>query len=922
MLNKDSGTNFNPDNLDGLNNDQLLALLRELQPRLDIFNPDEALKRQISRIQSRLAKQKLREKKVSRPPKHAGIRELENKLRASYVASNPNSQSFLADWDAPSSQPLPSSHSRLQSQAAFPFPMANKSLTPSQVELLVELITKLVQITGAVNPPPNLAALQISLLNLLVRYYQPNIVVPLLQTWLANQPLKAALDLLELADVKEVFTSHAELAGIPSWRLVTTRKVTDWLAAKLNTLGQSGFVTIIEQARRAAKKHVPLKPEYLLPLLEELQNRWLAVTEDSQLAGEVAELIGANYLANPARKLAGYKVCSGSAKASSQLDHSPLPILFDTIEQWLAAQVQKGKESDKPATAGAVVQFVSPHPARLREILGRLSPLAFGYFLLHTRFGYTYLPTTHLARQPLMSILKPKVVKGATNATTSDPFSFRFGEFDPSSEDTGASMSVAIQEAILRLLTQLLDKHPILSPDALDMVLASVFTAFISAPTPIKPTTPQNITKTDFTELNLKIMPELSLNTLSEFIWSSFDNFVTDLAQERKARLASPAYPYLPLPLPLPPGITPDSPHYRQLQFRQEWEQDLWQLPIELDLQPLANMLQAELNRMHPALERWLAQWIVKILATATRKQVTHDFDPPWDSSGQLTETDPTQILVLEDYSRVRDLFKEYSGQSKATYESGWGIAHTSFAEELEEAVRLSWLGGRCYYQVLARLEQENPVYFRQVWDYLRYTARNSPLPDLETSLSGAGASSDEDETDQAQLAVSPAVQFLYGEIIEEVDEVSELFMEVEYSLPEALLNLEIYPLLVKYKQFAALPVFCSRRKLVACGFSSLTAEWEQYCYDAAVLTYYRPPKSSEAAQLSLPSEASQSKLELTNRLAQTAFKVDLNRVAVEITPTANLATSEVVEAEPALTESESGAYIHPASYVKYRLYG
>ena len=78
---------------------------------------------------------------------------------------------------------------------------------------------------------------------------------------------------------------------------------------------------------------------------------------------------------------------------------------------------------------------------------------------------------------------------------------------------------------------------------------------------------------------------------------------------------------------------------------------------------------------------RWVMQGIDRVL--------THDYDPPWDTSGSLRQikTDPLMLLVrhklLSDWAE-----HEYTGHSEATYMSGMGLMWLTYHQDIENDIQ------------------------------------------------------------------------------------------------------------------------------------------------------------------------------------------------------------------------------------------
>ena len=72
-------------------------------------------------------------------------------------------------------------------------------------------------------------------------------------------------------------------------------------------------------------------------------------------------------------------------------------------------------------------------------------------------------------------------------------------------------------------------------------------------------------------------------------------------------------------------------------------------------------------------------------LLTGCQRYISHDFDPPWDSSGFLFSKSSDASFDIGVYKKVGDFFVNYTGNSEATYTSGCGLYHETYGEHYEE---------------------------------------------------------------------------------------------------------------------------------------------------------------------------------------------------------------------------------------------
>ncbi|WP_093229030.1 hypothetical protein [Thermoflavimicrobium dichotomicum] len=86
-----------------------------------------------------------------------------------------------------------------------------------------------------------------------------------------------------------------------------------------------------------------------------------------------------------------------------------------------------------------------------------------------------------------------------------------------------------------------------------------------------------------------------------------------------------------------------------------------------------------------------VAEWFAYTLQTKPKYMITHEYDPPWDSSGKLIHA--KQPFQLSDYPLLQEFIEEYNGCTYATFMSGCGFRHETFREDLEH-LTISWLNG------------------------------------------------------------------------------------------------------------------------------------------------------------------------------------------------------------------------------------
>ncbi|RCW74996.1 hypothetical protein [Saliterribacillus persicus] len=107
-----------------------------------------------------------------------------------------------------------------------------------------------------------------------------------------------------------------------------------------------------------------------------------------------------------------------------------------------------------------------------------------------------------------------------------------------------------------------------------------------------------------------------------------------------------------------------------------------------MDEQELINLLEKRIYKhANHKIEKYLqeiAVWISKILLSETKTEITFEFDPPWDSSGQILNTNfPFEI---SDYETLDSFLEnEYNGSSRPSFMSGHGLFHDFYSSELDE---------------------------------------------------------------------------------------------------------------------------------------------------------------------------------------------------------------------------------------------
>ena len=77
---------------------------------------------------------------------------------------------------------------------------------------------------------------------------------------------------------------------------------------------------------------------------------------------------------------------------------------------------------------------------------------------------------------------------------------------------------------------------------------------------------------------------------------------------------------------------------------------------------------------------------IIKNFYTQDKVEIAHDYDPPYDCSGQAYNTHKSYKLM--DYEIFEDFLDEYTGSSRASYMSGCGLFWRTYSNEVEDEIR------------------------------------------------------------------------------------------------------------------------------------------------------------------------------------------------------------------------------------------
>ncbi|HZJ83426.1 MAG TPA: hypothetical protein VFD57_06425, partial [Clostridia bacterium] len=101
-----------------------------------------------------------------------------------------------------------------------------------------------------------------------------------------------------------------------------------------------------------------------------------------------------------------------------------------------------------------------------------------------------------------------------------------------------------------------------------------------------------------------------------------------------------------------------------------------------------------------------VSEWFAYVILTRCRKIVDHKYDPPWDCSGNIINTDGK--FSLDDYPALLDFVEnEYSGNSRPSFISGCGIFYNTYSDELDDITR-DWIVYQLEYIIKELIEEEN----------------------------------------------------------------------------------------------------------------------------------------------------------------------------------------------------------------------
>lgn len=158
------------------------------------------------------------------------------------------------------------------------------------------------------------------------------------------------------------------------------------------------------------------------------------------------------------------------------------------------------------------------------------------------------------------------------------------------------------------------------------------------------------------------------------------------------------------------------------------------------------------------------AGFVCNAILSYPKYEVIHDYDPPWDWSGELRKIG---CLDFRDYETVKEFCEEYTGEKTATYMSGMGWRYNTFDEELLDQIIREYVYGDDFKTELFKL------YFQGSENYKK----------LQSLFKAVGESEDIDKSN-----ISEKVRNLMFDY----DLLSCFFIDVEHQLYEYLMSLKI----------------------------------------------------------------------------------------------------------------------------------
>lgn len=105
----------------------------------------------------------------------------------------------------------------------------------------------------------------------------------------------------------------------------------------------------------------------------------------------------------------------------------------------------------------------------------------------------------------------------------------------------------------------------------------------------------------------------------------------------------------------------------------------------QLIVNKIAKGLEETTNKTEEFIIKTFPSQLSYDLLTNRKYKKTHDYDPPWDNSGEVLGVLNDTAFHLNDYKNVSDFFKEYTGNWVPTFISGYGKYHKTYGDKYEE---------------------------------------------------------------------------------------------------------------------------------------------------------------------------------------------------------------------------------------------
>jgi len=79
-----------------------------------------------------------------------------------------------------------------------------------------------------------------------------------------------------------------------------------------------------------------------------------------------------------------------------------------------------------------------------------------------------------------------------------------------------------------------------------------------------------------------------------------------------------------------------------------------------------------------------VAIWFARVILERPKYKIDHQGDPPWDCSGQPRECG---CFDVAQYNTLTEFLEEYTGESYASYISGYGLFHYTYEHDLSDLI-------------------------------------------------------------------------------------------------------------------------------------------------------------------------------------------------------------------------------------------